>query len=202
MTACCWALPCDGSFWWLCLPPLHPNGPVPLHGPNPCGKLLSPVGAPCASRVFICLSRCFAAVEIFLLVRLSEVYNLPLALPSHFLQDADSSLCLLQPACPPQEPPSPPPRPAATTLGSGLSSAPIPLVCHSQLLPRGLICYSNSSSQPSYPVSAPRCTYQNRGFQLFPRRGWEQKATLGMPSWSGDFSALPLSRHQHMWSGD
>lgn len=62
-------------------------------------------------------------------------------------------------------------------------------LCHSQLLPPGLICYFNSFSQPSYPVSAPRCTYQNSRFQLFPLCGWEEKATLGMPSWSSDFSA-------------
>lgn len=90
----------------------------------------------------------------------------------------------------PQEPHSPQ-HPALATLGSGLLSALSPWsLCHSQLLPPGSICYFNSSFQPSYPVSAPRCTYQNRRFQLFPLCGWEEKATLEMPSWSGDFSVL------------
>lgn len=92
----------------------------------------------------------------------------------------------------------PPPNPTCLNtllwpcLVQGFCLLPSPWsLCHSQLLPPGSICYFNSSSQPSYPVSAPRCTYQNRRFQLFPLRGWEAKATLGMPSWSGDFS-VPL----------
>lgn len=141
--------------------------------------------------MFIFLSRCFAAIEIFLHICFSEVYHLSLALLPHFLWDADSCLCcLLQSARPPKNP---------TGLGTllwphlvqGFCPLPSPWpLCHSRLLPPGLICYFNSSSQPSYPVSAPRCTYQNRRSQLFPLRGREEKATLGMPSRGGDFSAL------------
>lgn len=84
-------------------------------------------------------------------------------------------LCCLSPP----KPHSPPQHPALTTLSPAfLLSCPLPLsVTH--LLPLGSICCFNPSSQPSHPASAPRWTYQNSGFQLFPRRGWQQKPPWG-----------------------
>lgn len=151
----------------------------------------SRTGVSCTSGMFIFLSRCFAATEIFLHVCFSGVYDLSWALLPCFLRDADSCLCcLLQSAHPPKNPTR-----LDTLLWPHLVQGFCPLpspwsLCHSRLLPPGLICCFNSSSQPSYPVSAPRGTYQNRRSQLFPLRGWEEKATLGMPSWGGDFGVL------------
>lgn len=42
----------------------------------------------------------------------------------------------------------------------------------------GFVCCFNSSSQPSYPVSAPRWIYPNSCCQLFPLSWGEEKATL------------------------
>lgn len=175
-----------------CLPP-RPKGPVLLQRSKPLREAsVSRLGSVAHHR---CSSFLAGALlqwkSSFMFASLRYTYDLSLALPPCFLQDADSCLCcLLQSACPPKNP---------TRLDTllwpclvqGFRLLPSPWsLCHSQLLPLGSICYFNSSSQPSYPVSAPRCTYQNRRFQLFPLRGWEEKATLEMPSWNGDFSVL------------
>lgn len=169
------------------------NGPVLLHSSNPCGKRLPPEsGSLVHHRPSSFLAGALLQLKSSFTFPSLEMYDLPLALPPHFLQDADSCLyCLPQSACPPKNPT----HLLDTLLWPRLVQGFRPLLspwslCHSQLLPPGSICYFSSSSQPSYPVSAPRCTCQNSCFQLFPLRGWEEKATLGMPSWSGDFSTL------------
>lgn len=179
------------SFWLslllaLLVPPMDSSAPrsKPLWRAS-----VSRIAVLCTLWTFIFLSRCFAAVEIFLRVCLTSPWHCLLLFSGCW----QLSLCsLLQSACLPKSPPSPPQHPALATPGSGFSSIPMPVVSLSlTVAPSRLNLLFQFISSALISCLRSQMYLSKQTFSAFPST-WVGggKATLMMPSQSWGFSVL------------